>query len=119
MKVIKNPENGKNFVEYEVKGTKIFFGDSEIMADLQKKERDDDVKIDVCKDYLGGLTFGSYGARTYVAQIYIPARKYTDTEVENPDYKPEDENSQERIIEHVPVPFSMDNVELTLFEEVQ
>ena len=118
MKVKKQPQNGKNFVEFSTDGTKIFFGDCEIMADLAKKERDDDVRIDVCRDYMGGLTFASSGARIYVAQIYIPARSYTDVEVENPDYIPEDEMSQERITERQPVPFDMDLVELTLFEEV-
>ena len=118
MKVIKRPENGKNFVEYSTRGTKISFGDGEITADLQKKERDDVVRIDVCRDFTDGLTFSAIGARTYVAQISIPARKYVDEEVDNPDYNPEDENSQVKITNHVPVPFSMDNVELILFEEV-
>ncbi|MBR1744370.1 MAG: hypothetical protein IJ733_21425 [Lachnospiraceae bacterium] len=118
MNVIKRPENGKNFVEYSTKGTKISFSDGEITADLQKKERDDDVKIDVCMDNTGGLIFGTSGARIYVAQIFIPARRYTDVEVDNPDYNPEDETSQKKIIEQQPIPFSMDNVELTLFEEV-
>lgn len=118
MKVIKKPENGNDFVDYSIKDTKVSFGDGEITIDLQKKERDDDVKIDVCKDYTDGLTFGTNGARIYVAQIFIPARKYSDVEVNNPDYNPEDETSQKRITEHQPVPFSMDNVELTLFEEV-
>lgn len=117
MKVIKKPEDGKNFVEYSTRGTKISFNDGEISADLQKKERDDDVKIDVCMDYMGGLTFGTSGAKLYVAQIFIPARQYIDTEIANPDYDPEDETSQEKITQHEAVPFSMDNVELTLFEQ--
>lgn len=118
MKVIKKPENGKKFVPYEVEGTVISFGDEEIMTNLKKKERDDDVIIDVCRDFLGGLTFSAGGADTYVAQILIPARKYTEKEVKNPDYDPEDPSSQEFVIERVPVPFSMKNVTLTLFEEV-
>lgn len=119
MKVIKSPENGKNFVEYSTRGTSISFNGGEISANLQKKERDDDVRIDVCMDYTGGLTFGTTsGARIYVAQISIPARKYIDSVIDNPDYNPEDENSQEKIYKHEPVPFSMENVELILFEEV-
>lgn len=117
MKVIKEPKNGKNFVEYSIRGTKISFNDGEISADLQKKERDDEVKLDVCMDFVGGLIFGANGAKLYVAQIVIPARQYIDTEIDNPDYKPEDESSQEKITQHEPVPFSMDNVELTLFEQ--
>ena len=118
MKVIKQPENGKKFVPYEVEGTVISFGDEEIMTNLKKKERDDDVIIDVCRDFLGGLTFSAGGANTYVAQILIPARKYADTETPNPDYDPDNPSSPETVTERKPVPFSMKNVILTLFEEV-
>ena len=52
MNVVKVPENGASFVEYSTRGTKITFGDDEISANLAKKERDDAVRIDVCKDYL-------------------------------------------------------------------
>ncbi|MBQ9347361.1 MAG: hypothetical protein IJT94_08510 [Oscillibacter sp.] len=119
MKVIRMPENGVNFVPYEVEGTMISFGDEEIMMNLKKKEKDDDVTVDVCRDYLGGLTFSTGGADTYVAQIHIPARKYTDTQTSNPDYNPEDPASPENITERRPVPFSMKNVTLTLYEEVR
>lgn len=118
MKVTKVPENGKNFVEYEVSGTVISFNDGELMTDLKKKERDEDVPLDVCRDYNGGLVLSTAGARTYVAGILIPARRYTETETPNPDYNPEDPGSQEYIIDRQPVPFNMDNVEITLYEEV-
>ena len=116
MKVTLVPENGKNFIDYEVSGNVISFGDDEISANLKKKEDDEQVKIDVCEDMYGGLTFAPAGARIYVGEITIPARQYTEEQVENSNYNPEDENSQEHITERVPVPFSMDNVELTLFE---
>ena len=45
----------------------------------------------------------------------IPARTYTEEEIPNPDYSEETENSQKTIIKRDPVPFSMDNVTLTLF----
>lgn len=123
MKVINKPEDGKNFVEYSTRGTKISFNDGEISADLQKKERDDDVKIDVCMDYMGGLTFGTSGAKVYVAQIFIPARQYK--EVVDDDYIiPYGDGSEgdgtvdgQEHTKLEPVPFSMDNVELTLFEQ--
>lgn len=118
MKVTRVPENGSNFVEYEVSGNVISFGDDEISANLKKKERDEIVKLDVCEDFYGGLTFAPGGARIYVAEIMIPARQYEDVQVENPNYDPEDENSQEFITEKRPVPFDIDNVELTLFELV-
>lgn len=51
----------------------------------------------------------------YVAQVDIPARAYTEEEILNPDYSEETENNQKTIIKRDPVPFSMDNVTLTLF----
>lgn len=118
MKVTKVPENGSSFVDYEVNGNVISFGDDEISANLKKKERDEIVKIDVCEDFYGGLTFAPAGARVYVAEIVIPAREYTEQQISNPNYDPEDESSQEFITERVPVPFDMDKVELALFELV-
>lgn len=118
MQVIHVPETGNNFVEYEVSGTIISFSDGELMTDLKKKERDDDVPLDVCRDFFGGLVLSPAGARVYVARVFIPARQYTDTQIENPDYDPDDPSSQQYITTHVPVPFSMDNVVLTLYEEV-
>lgn len=118
MNVIRKPENGKSFVDYEVSGNVISFGDDEIMVNLKKKERDDDVTLDVCRDYLGGLVLSTAGARVYAAQVFIPARRYTETSEENPDYDPEDPSSQQYITRREPVPFSMDNVTLTLYEEV-
>ena len=53
--------------------------------------------------------------RDYVAQIAIPAREYTETEMENPDYNAEDPTSREKITQRDPVPFSMTNVTLTLY----
>ena len=102
MQVIHVPENGKAFVPYDEDGSIIVFGDDEIMVNLKVKERDYDVTIDICRDLFGGLILSPAGARAYVAQIFIPARQYT----ENPDSYPE------------PVPFSMDNVVLTIYEEV-
>ena len=51
----------------------------------------------------------------YAAQIEIPERKYTETEIQNPDYNPEDEQSRPTIIKKDPVPFSMENVVLKLY----
>ena len=118
MQVIHVPEDGVNFVPYEVSGNVISFDDDEISVNLKKKERDDDVTLDVCRDFTGGLVLSPAGARVYVAQVFIPAQQYTDTEIENPDYDPEDPSSQQYINQHEPVPFSMDNVTLTLYEEV-
>lgn len=59
-----------------------------------------------------------------MAQIDIPARGFTEKEVENPDYDAEIEDGEEEsgmngkspvIIQREPIPFSMDNVTLTLY----
>ena len=50
-----------------------------------------------------------------MAQVDIPARKYDESEIENPDYDEESENSSPTIIKREPIPFSMENVTLTLF----
>lgn len=100
-------------VEYSVSKSKITFAD-ELMLNCEKLERDFDVCVDICIDKNGMLTAGTLGEK-YAAQIEIPARQYTETEIENPDYDPEDENSKEYITEKNPVAFSMTNVTLKLY----
>ncbi|MGN0332160.1 MAG: hypothetical protein ACI4D9_03900 [Lachnospiraceae bacterium] len=100
-------------IPYVVNKNKITF-DDELTLNVQKLERDFDVVIDVCIDKYGMLTAGTLGLK-YAAQIEIPSRQYTEKEVENPDYDPDDENSRETVTEREPVPFSMDNVTLKLY----
>lgn len=120
MQIVKKPEEGTNFVEYSATKKSITFGDDEIMINLEKKERDDAVHIDITRDYTGGLLFSTGdSAKDYVAQIDIPAREYTEKTEKNPDYDPEAEDPskrQEYITTRTPVAFSMDNVVLTLYE---
>lgn len=92
-------------VDYNVTGTKINFS-GEITLDLVKYERDFPVHLDICMDKFGFLTMGL--AERYVAQIDIPERQYTMEE----NGTDEEGNPQ---LEPVPVPFSMDNVTLTLW----
>lgn len=99
-------------IPYSVSKNKIAF-DDELMLNLEKCERDFDVCIDVCIDKYGMVTTGLGVA--YAAQIEIPARQYTETVVENPDYDPEDETSQKTVTNREPVPFSMANVTLKLY----
>lgn len=115
LKVTKMPEEGTRFIPYEVEGNVINFNDGDMMFNVAKKEKDYDITIDVCMDYNGNLVNGTTGGRWYVAQLIIPARQYTEKEVDNPDYNPED-GSPERLIQREPVPFSIDNCELKLFE---
>lgn len=94
MKVINVNEGEK--IPYEVSGTKIFFGDDELMLNLSKYERDSEVVINVCSDNEMLLT--SDLSENFVANIVIPARQYTDGE---------------------PGAFSMDNVTLHLWALVE
>ena len=121
MKVINANEGPK--IPYIVKGSKITF-DDEIMLNLEKKEADADVHIDISADDFGGLITGI--GRDYVAQIDIPARAYNEIKVEaeeSVETTAEGDSgagiggmgaSGERI-ERIPIPFSMDKVTLTLF----
>lgn len=110
-------------VAYAVEGNKITFND-ELTLNLEKMERDFPMCIDICIDSYGMVRTGL--ASKYAAQIEIPERQYTETEVPNPDYKeakgvskdsPQDgmRNESPTIINREPVPFSMDRVNLKLY----
>lgn len=120
MKVIEANEGRK--VEYEENGSWLNF-DDQISLNLKRMEADHDVHVDITADAFGRLQTGE--GVYYVAQLTIPARQYDETEIENPDYvEPgEGEEADEFSGGHVnrtitkkdPVPFSMDNVTLTLY----
>lgn len=125
MKVINANEGPK--IPYDVSGNKITF-DDEIMLNLEKKEADADVHIDISTDDFGGLITGI--GRDYVAQIDIPARAYEEIpeeseETQESEESPVDADSEESggggmgasgsRIKRIPIPFSMENVTLTLF----
>lgn len=118
MNVIYSPENGKNFISFEAEGKTIDFADGELTFRVDKRERDEEAVIDICKDYMGGLVMGAGNGESYVAQLTIPAREYTETEKPNPGYDPDNEEGTEQptITERTPVPFSMDKCTLTLWE---
>ena len=120
MKVIEANEGRK--VEYEQNGSWLIF-DDQISLNLKKLETDNDVHIDITANAFGKLQTGE--GVYYDVQLTIPARQYEETEIENPDYMEpsEDEEADEFGAGHVsrtitkknPVPFSMDNVTLTLY----
>lgn len=92
-------------IPYSTRTTKLTLND-EITLDLSKFERDFPVHIDICRNEFDMLTFGL--SEKYVAQLDIPARAYDMVEngvdeQENPKY------------DKVAVPFSMENVTLTLW----
>ena len=111
MKIVERGEGKK--ISYSEVGNWLNVGD-QLMFNLSKMEDDAAVHIDVMGSSNGKLreSEGVY----YVAQIDIPPRAYTETEIDNPDYSPETEGSQKKIIKRDPVPFSMDNITLTLFD---
>ena len=127
--VIKVPETGTNFIEYAVTKKSISFNDEELTINLEKRERDDDVTLDICKDYQGGLTVGTESARAYVAQVFIPARQYKEVEDEANADSAEAEGSEGTGSEGVdtgsegtgthlePIPFSINNCTLYLYAQ--
>lgn len=84
-------------IPYEVSGKKITF-DDDLTINLTKRESDSEVHIDVCYDRDGELVIGTAAGRSYVAEIGIPARAYTET----------DEGVE-------PAPLDMDTVTLSLW----
>lgn len=108
MKVISANEGPK--IPYDVRGNKITF-DDEIMLNLEKKEADADVHIDISADDFGGLITGI--GRDYVAQIDIPARDYE--EITESGESGGGMGASGCRIKRIPIPFSIDNVTLTLF----
>lgn len=94
-------------VEYSASGNRISFRGGELSLDLSRFERDFPVHIDICENAYGMLTMGI--SRKYVAQIDIPAREYTEVQ------DGVDEEGNPKMVMQ-PVPFSMDNVTLTLWE---
>ncbi len=89
-------------IDYEVTGNKICF-DDDLTLNLAKREEDDPVHIDICYDADETLVIGTAAGRSYVAQIDIPARQYTETV----------EDDETADIE--PVPFDIDNITLYLW----
>lgn len=109
-KIIVVEKNEGPKIPYEVSGTKIIFGEDELMVNCKSRERDEEVTVDICKDTMDGLTVGvNTEAREYVAQITIPARRYeeVDTGETDEDGKP--------IMSREPLPFDMKKCTLTLW----
>lgn len=123
MKVVYLPEDGTNFIPYEVMGKNIDFNDGDLMFNVSKKERDYEVVIDICQDYTGSLVMGADSGERYVAQLIVPAREYIETTAVNPDYDPENEESipqqsmeSPTITNKEPVPFDINKCELRLWD---
>lgn len=112
-------KNSGTKIPYEVVKNKICF-DDDLTINLAKREDDRDVHIDVCYDDDGELVIGAAAGRSYVAEIDIPARRYTQPEPieEVPADGEENAEGGARMGNSTPakpIPFSMDNVTLTLW----
>ena len=105
MIIVEKNEGAK--IEYEVKKSKITF-DDDLTINLKKRQEDWDVHIDVCFDSDKELVIGAAAGRSYVAEIDIPARTYTETASEE---GAEDAESTTL----TPDPLDMDKVTLTLW----
>lgn len=94
-------------IPFEQSGSKLFFGDDEIMVNCSKYQRDWPVHLDICADRYKNLVIGVGEGRYYVAQVDIPEIQYTEetTEIEG----------EEPVTTLVPVPLNMSDVTLTLW----
>lgn len=81
-KVTVTEKNAGQKIDFEQSGTRLIFGDDEIMLNAAKYQKDWNVEVDVCRDKSGNLTIGTGSGLRYVAQVEIPAATYTETEIE-------------------------------------
>jgi hypothetical protein len=95
-------------ISYKVSGSKITF-DDDLSLNLAKREQDWPLHIDICRDVDKELVIGATARCSYVAQIDIPARKYTETT------EASEEIEGETVVRKEPIPLSMDSVTLTLW----
>lgn len=80
-KVTVTEKNAGQKIDFEQSGTRLIFGDDEIMLNAAKYQKDWDVEVDICRDKSGNLTIGTGSGLRYVAQVMIPAATYTETEI--------------------------------------
>lgn len=99
MIIIEKNEGAK--IPYAANETKVTF-DDDLTLNLASREQDWPVHIDICYDEDRALVIGAAAGRAYVAEIDIPARQYTEEEVDGE-------------TQRVPIPLDMDTVTLTLW----
>lgn len=72
-------------IAFEQSGTRLIFGDDEIMLNAAKYQKDWPIEVDICRDKADNLTIGTASGLRYVAQVMIPAATYTETVIEEPE----------------------------------
>lgn len=111
-------------IDYEQSGTKLFFGDDELMLNVAKYQRDWPVQIDVCADEYSNLVIGVGVGRYYVAQVDVPAIAYKEIETETEgaaaeiaetDNAEESASETKKTTKKEPQPLNMADVVLTLW----
>lgn len=78
-------KNAGQKIDFEQSGTRLIFGDDEIMLNAAKYQKDWPVEVDICRDKADNLTIGTASGLRYVAQVMIPAATYTETVNEEPE----------------------------------
>lgn len=78
-------KNAGEKIAFEQSGTRLIFGDDEIMLNAAKYQKDWPVEVDICRDKADNLTIGTASGLRYVAQVMIPAATYTETAIEEPE----------------------------------
>ena len=78
-------KNAGEKIAFEQSGTRLIFGDDEIMLNAAKYQKDWPVEVDICRDKADNLTIGTGSGLRYVAQVMIPAATYTETVIEEPE----------------------------------
>lgn len=113
MIIVEKNEGAK--IPYETRKNKVTF-DDDLTINLEKREEDFHVHIDVCYDEDQNLVIGAAAGRSYVAEIDIPGRSYTEEEVETTSVDGEAETGMEGpTTVRKAVPFDMSRVTLTLW----
>lgn len=117
MTIIEKNEGKK--IDYALKGTKLQFADGALTIDLARYQQDDPVVRDIMVDGEGYLTMGQ--GRYYVAQVEIPARDYSEAEIDAQqmaglsDMSEASEYQEMPLTVRTPLPLNTDEVTLHLF----
>lgn len=120
VKVIEKNEGRK--IDWRQSAAKLTFGDDELTVNVAKYQKDWPVQLDICGDQDGNLVLGAGEGRYYVAQVDIPAAKYTAPQPIEPDEAQADSEAgsneggtQQRFTPAEPIPLEMSDVILTLW----
>lgn len=100
--------NEGQYVDYEVDGTRLFFGDDELMINCKKYQGDEERTIDIVKTRRNTLAVGADSGFMYVAQVVIPAKEYKYSESKK-------EGSDETEMTRTAKDLNMDDVVLKLY----